>query len=256
MQIIDWDQLIPSDLNNFILRLAPTKIKSRYIKAREHYNKSIKLIDFDDEMAFIRFVASEEEIVVGIFEQLKIQKFCNIRFTSNFKNHAVKISLAPVLDYFTSILKDMKFFGDSQREEVKLTVKGDNIRLLIKLEEQELISPIPVNIILEAENERNTVEDWYRRFLEFLPEKCTVKEFVTSRADARNKILYAHDGGSFNLAPTETFIYHFQREIVVLCWALGILIDDGIATREYDLINLMISVYEKILIESKVLKIG
>ncbi|TAL59410.1 MAG: hypothetical protein EPN84_11305 [Legionella sp.] len=254
MQKIKWGKLIPEDLNNFILSSAPTKVKSRYLKAREHYNKSIKLIGFDDEMAFIRLVASEEEIVVGIFEQLKIKKFGRIRFTSNFKNHYVKIALAPVLDYLTYILEDMRFFGDTQSEEIKLVVKENNIRLLIKLDDQELISPIPKNISLEVENEDNTVELWYRRFLEYLPEKCTVEEFVTSRANARNKILYAHDGGAFNLAPSETFINHFQREIVLLCWALGILIDDDIPTREYDLINLIILIYEKILIESKVLK--
>ncbi|HCD9515738.1 TPA: hypothetical protein NGI80_000187 [Legionella pneumophila] len=254
MQIIKWDKLIPSDLNTLILGLAPTKVRNRYLKAMDHYKKSLKLIGLDDEMAFIRFVASEEEIVVAIFEQLKLKKFSKINFTTRFKNHCIKISLAPVIDFFTYLLADMKFFGDSKKEETKLVVEENSVRLLIKYGDKKLISPIPDDVILEEKNVDNTVEHWYRCFLKSLPKKCTVQEFISSRANARNKILYAEDGRSYVLPPIDAYIEIFQREIVLLCWALGILLDDDIPTRDYKLINLMISVYEKILIEAKQLK--
>lgn len=92
-----WSKLIPNDLDNLILNCAPTKVKHRYIKAKYHYEKALKIANIDPEMSIIRLVAAEEELVVGIFEILKIKKINNIEFVKKFKNHQVKISFAPIL---------------------------------------------------------------------------------------------------------------------------------------------------------------
>ncbi len=86
--------LLPHELDEFILKKTPTKVRNRYVKAKCHFCKSLKLVFLDPEMAFIRLVAAEEELVVGIFETLKL-KFSNIKFSK--KDHHVKMALAPIL---------------------------------------------------------------------------------------------------------------------------------------------------------------
>ena len=78
-----------------LLDTAPTKVRARVIKALDHYHKALRLDGLDEEMAALRFVAGEEELVVAIFEWIKLNEddYPEHRdFVRKLKNHTVKLA--------------------------------------------------------------------------------------------------------------------------------------------------------------------
>lgn len=250
-EIEQWNKLVIDSLDSFIIQYAPTKVKNRYLKAQEHYNKALKLFSIDDEMSFIRLVAAEEELVVAVFEILKIKSFEEIGFVKKFKNHLVKISLAPILILIRYKFEDI-VFHNKQPGKFKLVIDEGSVKLSLKIDHREIITPIPANITIGSPDHSDVINSLYRDFMNRIPND-NIREFIFSRADARNKILYSSDSGTYELSNFEKDIKTFQDEIVHLCWALAILIDSDIPTKHYDIVNQIILTYKKLLQESKII---
>jgi hypothetical protein len=92
--------LVGQEIINLVLQVAPTKVGSRVGKALDHYTKALRLIGVDDEMGAIRCIAAEEELVVAIFEWLKLNSDKvpeHSDFIRKYKNHRVKLAFYPVL---------------------------------------------------------------------------------------------------------------------------------------------------------------
>jgi hypothetical protein len=95
-----FEALVGKDVFRLTQHLAPTKILSRIHKALDHYTKAQRLAGVDDEMGAIRCIAAEEELVVAIFEWLKLNtdKVPEHRdFIGRSKNHRVKLAFLPVI---------------------------------------------------------------------------------------------------------------------------------------------------------------
>jgi len=98
-------------------------------------------VGVDDEMGAIRCIAAEEELVVALFEWLKLNtaKVPNHEdFIRKFKNHYVKLAFYPVLSQFRFVLGDMLEQGitiDGLEDVLHLNVRAecrdDKIQLII-----------------------------------------------------------------------------------------------------------------------------
>ncbi|WGD50977.1 hypothetical protein QA641_36265 [Bradyrhizobium sp. CB1650] len=105
-----FNELVSEEIIDFLFSHIPTKVASRVAKALDHYERAIALVGGDEEMGAIRLIAAEEELVVAIFEWLKLkeEQFPEHRdFVRKFKNHVVKLSFYPVLSQFRFIISDM-----------------------------------------------------------------------------------------------------------------------------------------------------
>ena len=129
------------DVVSFIFEHAPRKVTTRVAKAIEHYTRAGKLVDIDEEMGAIRVIAAEEELVVAIFECLKLKEdhFPEHKdFVRKFKNHIVKLAFYPTLAQFRFILGDMLERGftmdgleDVLNWSVKPVIEGERLKLAI-----------------------------------------------------------------------------------------------------------------------------
>jgi hypothetical protein len=105
--------LVGADIAELIFELAPRKVRSRVAKALDHFTKAKRLIGTDDEMGAIRCIAAEEELVVAIFEWLKLNADKMPEhgdFIGKYKNHRVKLAFYPVLAQMRMILEDNRAF--------------------------------------------------------------------------------------------------------------------------------------------------
>lgn len=93
-------ELAGEDVVMVIVDRAPRKVLSRVLKSLDHYTKALRLIGVDEEMGALRCVAAEEEMVVAIFEWLKLKAASMPEhgdFIKKYKNHYVKLAFSPVL---------------------------------------------------------------------------------------------------------------------------------------------------------------
>jgi len=105
-----FNDIAGGDYVDFILERAPTKVMMRITNACYHFEKANDLVGVDEEMGAIRLVAAEEELVVAIFEWLKLNAEHmpeHKDFVGKFKNHVVKLSFYPVLQQFRVIIEGM-----------------------------------------------------------------------------------------------------------------------------------------------------
>jgi hypothetical protein len=89
-----FGDLIGKDFLDLIFGNAPHKVATRVAKSLDHFWKAIPLEGIDDEMGAIRLIAAEEELVVAIFEWLKLNTDKvpeHGDFIRKYKNHRVKL---------------------------------------------------------------------------------------------------------------------------------------------------------------------
>jgi hypothetical protein len=258
------------DVVSFIFEHAPRKVNARVARALDHYTKASALVGVDEEMGAIRLIAAEEELVVAIFEWLKLKEEQfpeNKDFVRKFKNHVVKLAFYPVLAQFRYILSDMLkngFAPDGLEDVINWTTKpvidGDRVKLaLIDAKGKELIRHNPLAVDLSQGEVRG--KDVVPLLLADLTEMVktqrdmTLKEFLFARADFRNKLLYASDAGSVEMSDTLTdLIDTFKETYNDLLWVLAILINGEPPSKEWGLVSQFIGLYREVLIVAGVLR--
>lgn len=263
-----FDELVGEDIIEFLFAHAPTKVISRVVRALTHYNQASRLVGVDEEMGAIRLIAAEEELVVAIFEWLKLNddKFPEYKdFVRKFKNHVVKLSVYPVVAQFRFILGNMlKSFSPEGLEFInwsaKPVVDGTNIKLAIYgAKGEEIFRHTPLAVMVSQGETQGS--DVIPALLADLEENVrdsrnlSLKEFLLERADYRNKLLYATDAGSMAMAETlEDLIVMFKQTYHDLLWVLVILIGAEMPSKEWGLVSQFIGLYREVLIKAGVLR--
>ncbi len=100
------------------------------------------------------------------------------------------------------------------------------------------------------------VEELYNDFKKMVHEQqhMSVREFVSTRANFRNQLLYAEDGGF--LAMGETLVSletTFKRTFHALLWTLAILLNNDFVSTRWGLATQFISLYRRVLNECRLL---
>jgi hypothetical protein len=259
-------EVVGKDLIDLLFQKAPTKVASRIGKAIDHYNKALRLVDVDDEMGAIRLIAAEEELVVAIFEWLKLKsdKFPeHTDFVRRFKNHQVKLAFYPVLSQFRFILADMAEgldpvgLDDAGGWNANLACDNNHVDLVITGEDgAEVIRVNPFSIAISRDDltHEEVVEKMYRDFVHEVGRQhnVTVRKFVTFRSDYRNKLLYAEDGGGWRMGETleELLDTNFKTTLRDLLWLLGALVCNEPLQANFGLVAQFVSLYRLVLAEA------
>ncbi|QBK29785.1 hypothetical protein [Roseitalea porphyridii] len=270
IDIAPFSDIAGEDVVSFIFEHAPRKVTTRVAKALDHYVRATMLIDLDEEMGAIRLIAAEEELVVAIFEWLKLNedRFPEHRdFVRKFKNHVVKLSFYPTLAQFRFILGDMLAHGFTMEglEDVlnwtaMPVIDGKEIKLaIIDGKGEELIrhNPLAVSISRDDIPDEKIVETLLKEFTGLVErqQKKTLKAFLLERADFRNKLLYASDAGSLEMADRLVdLIDEFKQTYHDLLWTLAVLIGAEPAIKHWGLVSQFIALYRRALIEAGVLR--
>ena len=253
-------------LIDLLFEKAPRKVASRIGKAIDHYNKALRLVNVDDEMGAIRLIAAEEELVVAIFEWLKLKsdQFPEHRdFVRRFKNHQVKLAFYPVLSQFRFILADMaegfvpEGLDVSKGWNAVMACNNSHVELVIKGQDgNEIIRVNPFSIIISRDDltHDEVVEEMYRDFQREVDRRhnVPVRQFVTIRSDFRNKLLYAEDGGTWQMGETleELLDTNFKTTLRDLLWVLGALICNEPLHANFGLVAQFVALYRRVLAEA------
>lgn len=258
-----FNDLVGEDIFTYIVEHAPKKIMSRVSKALDHYNKSLLLQNVDDEMGAIRLIAGEEELVVAIFEWLKLNENLfpeHQDFVKKFKNHAVKLAFYPVLSQFRFIVTDIHESGITFEGfegiidwSYGIVVRPPEIKLTILDQEGEtLIETNPQAISLS----QGDIEDdaFVDQLLEELKKNIkdqqdlTLKQFVAALTEYRNRLLYAADGGYDVMEePLENMMGHFNNTYRDLLWVIAVLLGSKPLAKNYGIASQFIALYRKVL---------
>jgi hypothetical protein len=264
-----FDALVGKELCAFIFDRVPPSICARLGKALEHLTKAEKLRGVDEEMGAIRLIAGEEELVVAIFEWLKLQADHfpeHADFVKQFKRHPVKQSFYPVLSEFRPVIEGLLGSGftlDGLEGAISWTVTpvvdGDGVGLSLRNEDgKELIRHDPLAIAItrpDLEDEK-VADALYDSFAERVTEQgMTVPEFVRLRADFRNQLLYASDEGTVSMKETlDELLVLFRQAYHDLLWTLAVLLGGKPPSKDWGLVVQFFRVYRRVLAEAGLLK--
>lgn len=262
--------LVGEDIISFILENAPRKVASRVCKAIDHFAGAEKLAGIDEEMGIIRFIAGEEELVVAIFEWLKLngKVFPEHKdFVGKFKNHIVKLAFYPVLRQFRFVVGNMLTDGitfdgleDVLSFSVKPVVEGKQIRLaLCRKNDEELIriDPFAIDVSHGELNGQDTAAIILNDMTTAIEQQLglTLKQFILARAEFRNHMLYATDGGAASLGDDYGDLHaQFAETYHDLLWALAVAMGGRPPSKQWGIASQFIAVYRLALIEAGVLR--
>lgn len=266
----EFADIVGIEVVDLIVSHAPTKVISRVAKSNDHFRKAEFLEGIDEEMGSIRLIAAEEELVVAIFEWFKLnaKHFPEHNdFIGKKKNHLVKLAFAPVLQQLSHELKTMLAHGitfDGLENVMHWTATPTilNGRVTLEIRDNESnpilkINPLDVALALKDETDEVVTEQLYQDFNERVEntQNCTVKQFITTRADFRNKILYAEDGGiaSMNDKLRDLRQDVFTPTLQLLLWALATLLSNKPISKQWGVLSQFIALYRKVLTEAKLL---
>ena len=80
----------------------------------------------------------------------------------------------------------------------------------------------------------------------------TVREFVTARAEFRNLLLYAGDGGHHAMSESlSEMMPIFSKAYRDLLWTLCVLVGNAPSSKEWGLVSQFIDLYRRVLLEAK-----
>lgn len=266
-----FDQLIGADIVELILEEAPTKVRTRVAKSLEHYIKAMRLSGIDEEMGAIRLIAAEEELVVAIFELLKINSAHlpeHSDFVKKFRDHQVKQFFYPVLSQLRFVLEDFHVGGiapSGLEGHVHWGVKPACIdrRVVFQLSDGNgktiiNVNPLDVSIMLGDNGDKEVLAKLLADLTSTVAEQhdLSLRDFIKERADYRNKLLYAGDGGATSMAETleELLEQVFRRTLRDLLWCLAVLLTNKPTASSWGLVSQFISLYRMALHEARLLK--
>ena len=261
-------ELIGKDAIELIIDVAPRKVLARIGKAADHYNKAHALIGIDEEMGAIRLIAAEEELVVAIFEWLKLNSDTMPRhqdFIGKFKNHWVKLAFHPVLSQFRFVLTDMLENGftvdgleDVLTFQAETVVADRKFAFRIRKDDGAVlvdVNPLSGAVTRSGMSADDVIVELYNDFAELVKEQHggTVREFVRQRAEFRNHILYAADGGFAAMEHSlgQLLEQNFRNSLRDLLWCLGVLLTNKPSAPGYGIADQFVSLYRRVLQEAK-----
>ncbi len=262
----DFAKIVGKEIFEFIREKSPLKVRSRVNKSHDHYQKALKLKGHDEEMAAIRLIAAEEELVVAIFELLKLKSEkvpAHADFIKKFKNHRVKLAFYPVLSQFRWVLiahfENGITLADLIDATVKLVIKDGAI--LLQTTDQNgtnifNLNPLSIIVTQGDKTSDEVVDELFQDFSKHVAEQLdlSVKEFVLARANYRNKLLYAEDAGiEVTSEALNDLLPVFEQAFHDLLWVLAVLLGNDVPSADWGVASQFISLYRKVLLEAKLL---
>lgn len=242
----------------------------RILKAIDHIEKARLLDGIDDEMGAIRLIAAEEELVVSIFEWLKLNenKMPEHRdLVRSYKNHQVKLMFYPVLSimHFALgwIIQDglafkeighykMKLEADIKDECITFNICGPDNKTTVPL------NPLAMFICLDNQSNDEVIDSLYQELCRQikLNHDISLKKFVTLRSDYRNQLLYSEDGGFITGGDSVSEILNngFNATFRELLWTIAILLGHDPLSPNLGIVSQFISIYRRVLIETKAIR--
>lgn len=264
-----FDALVGEELCAFVFKVAPPPVRARLAKALEHLTKAEKLRGVDEEMGAIRLIAGEEELVVAIFEWLKLQAdhFPEHKdFVKQFKRHPLKQSLHPVLSVFRPVIEGLltsDFTLEGLEEVISWTatpiVDGKGVGLSIRdAEGREIIRHDPLSIAItrpDLEDEKVTDELFEAFAARVAGQGMTIRDYLLRRADFRNLLLYASDDGAIAMQDSlDDLLVMFGQVYRDLLWTLAVLLGGEPPSKEWGLVAQFFRVYRRVLAEAGLIK--
>lgn len=266
-----FQTLVGAEILTLIYSHAPQKVLSRVGNALQHFKKAHRLCEVDEEMAVVRLIAAEEELVVAIFEILKLHSDRlpeHGDFIHKFKNHQVKLALSPVLAELKAPLVEMLKDGISfdileWSSTWSVDVVCDGVQVVLHVIDESgkfLFKHNPLDISLEVAGggpEGQAVGALFACLkARVLNHDMTLRDYVTSRADFRNKLLYADDAGSFSMKDSTAELIRdtFSKTLCDLLWCIALLICSNPSIANWGLVSQCIAVYRMVLVECRILK--
>jgi hypothetical protein len=266
--VASFADLVGVDVMALIVERAPRKVMSRVSKSLDHFTKARRLVDLDEEMGALRCIAAEEELVVAIFEWLKLNASSmpdHSDFIRKYKNHYVKLAFYPVLSQLRMIVADLlgKRLGPAGLEEhfhweASVIVADTQVKVRLCDEHgKELIQVNPLAFAISQDDK--TDEEVVRSMHEDLRQHVetqqgmTVREYVTERANFRNKLLYAEDAGFTVMGDRlENLLANvFSTSLRDLLWCLAVLLSDAPTKKDFGLVSQFIELYRRVLVDAK-----
>jgi len=268
IRIAPFAELAGEEIVGLIFEVAPRKVAARVGKALDHYTKALRLRGIDDEMGAIRLIAAEEELVVAIFEWLKLNAAAmpeHRDFIGKHKNHRVKLAFHPVLSQFRFVLGDMLTHGitvDGLEDVLHWHVTPARIgnRVLLRISDgagKELLThnPLAVAVARDDRTDDEVIGAMYDDFARLIREQHgkDVRAFVTERAEYRNKLLYAEDAGFLSMAESldELIESAFRTTLRDLLWCLAVLLTNAPVRPDYGLVAQFVGLYRRVLAECR-----
>ncbi len=265
-----FDDLVGSEVIELIISRGPTKVLTRFGKSIDHFTKAAQLEEIDEEMGIIRLIAAEEELVVAIFEWLKLNSQHlpdHSDFIGKQKNHLVKLSFVPVLQQLSYVLSPMLHHGltvegleDVLHWNAQPILRGGRVVVEIRNNDGAHIldvNPLDVAVSLKDESSELVTQQLFHDFCNHVKTATgnTVKQFIAVRADYRNKILYASDGGTFSMGDKQSDLVRdvFSPSLRLLIWVLATLLTNRPSTKQWGVVNQFISLYRLVLTEAKLI---
>ncbi|MGM0912737.1 MAG: hypothetical protein ACQEWZ_00090 [Pseudomonadota bacterium] len=240
-----FSDIAGEDVVDVVFSKAPTKVLTRVCKAIHHFEKAKALSGVDEEMAAIRLIAVEEELVVAVFELIKYQRPGGGEyrtFVKKFNNHRVKLAFYPVMSQLKFIIQRI-FSGGFSLEgmegllDLHAELVVENGKAFARLyfgDEGKYINHNPMSLVISLEDKSydEVLQNIYQEFKQLVRSQTGfgVKEFVTQRADFRNKILYASDSGVASMGEDLEFLINdvFTPAVHDLLWVICILVSHPI----------------------------
>jgi hypothetical protein len=272
LSLAPFSALVGEEIVDLVFELAPSKVRNRVIKALDHYTKALRLVGIDDEMGAIRCIAAEEELVIAIFEWVKLNadKVPEHRdFIGRGKNHRVKLAFYPVLSQLWFAIGDMLVNGITMpglegrlHWHLSAVRSGDQVKLQIRDEHgKELIefNPLDLSITQDDKPLDAVIDSLFNELTNNISDQrgISVREFVTERADYSNKLLYAQDAGFVAMAEDLDTLIRDRFSVILrdLIWCLAVLLSDRPLLPHWGLISQFIALYRRVLVEAKVLRV-
>lgn len=270
LDLTPFNELAGADVVALIIEKAPSKVRWRVLKALDHYTRAMRLDGVDEEMGAIRLIAAEEELVVAIFEWLKLNEkdYPEHRdFVRKFKNHQVKLSFYPVLSQFRFVLSHLLTEGFSIEglEDVidwrmRPIIENDEVKLLIENQDGKEIwrhDPLAISVSRGEDKAEQVLQALFDDFVQLVADqqKMSLRAFIAHRADYRNGILYAGDAGHLRMRESlAELLVIFRQTYHDLLWVLGALVGGKPPSREWGLVSQFVWLYRRVLEGAGVLK--
>lgn len=264
-----FEALVGKEFAALLFDTAPTKVRSRAIKALDHYNKATKLKGIDEEMGALRLIAGEEELVVAIFEWIKVNEDLfpeHKDFVRKFKNHTVKLAFYPVLGLFRKLVGGMLTDGivmeglEHMPWTLRPVIEGKAFRLALVAESGEEMlrhDPLHHDVSREGEGGLAVVPHLVEELETIITARRqqTLKQFLADRTDYRNLLLYAEDGGHYEMGETlDELFAEFDPTYRDLLWVLLALIGGKPVSKKFGVVSQFIAVYREVLTRAGVIK--
>jgi hypothetical protein len=266
-----FQALVGADILALIYDRAPRKVLSRVGNALRHFIKAHELCGIDEEMAVIRLIAAEEELVVAIFEILKLNAGAMPEhgdFIRKYKDHQVKLALSPVLAELKGPLvalleSGISFDGleDHLRWSVNVVRSGDRVVVQISDESGKHLfdhNPFDISLELTEGSEDQAVATLFADLkARVLKHDMSLRDFVAFRADFRNKLLYADDAGTFSMGNSAAELIQdtFSKTLSDLLWCVALLTSAHPLQANWGLVSQCIAVYRMVLVECNIIKL-